>query len=37
MFSDDLCQELKIGQEYIVTGIFDAPKKLYNVYNITPA
>lgn len=33
---DDLCQELKVGQEYIVTGIFEAQRNYYNVFNITP-
>lgn len=36
-FTDDLCQELKIGQEYIVIGIFESQRKFYHVFNISPA
>ncbi|KAG5681640.1 hypothetical protein PVAND_011055 [Polypedilum vanderplanki] len=32
---DDICQDLKIGQEYIVTGIYDVFNKFYNVFSIS--
>lgn len=36
--TEDLCQiKLKLGQEYIVIGVFDPLKKIYKVWSIEEA
>lgn len=34
---DDLCQDLKLGQEFIVIGNFEPANNYYNVSSILPA
>lgn len=34
---DHLCQDLNLGHEYIVIGVFEPFKNFYNVWNILPA
>lgn len=33
-FLDDLCQDVTIGNEYIVTGLFNVFGGFYDVWNI---
>jgi hypothetical protein len=34
---DDLCQDLHLGHEYTVVGIFDPSKNFFNVWSISSA